>query len=122
MISAVAAVESLVQSGKLRRIAITSAQRFPGLDDVPAVAETLPGFRVDGWLAVVAPAGTPEPVIVRLNHEIDAFIKDPETQQRLRAMGFSTRSAGTPESIKTFIRSEIGAWSALVKELDIQPQ
>jgi len=52
---------------------------------VPAVAETLPGFRVDGWLAVVAPAGT-------------------------------------PDSIKTFIRSEIDTWSALVKELDIQPQ
>jgi tripartite-type tricarboxylate transporter receptor subunit TctC len=122
MISAVAAVEGFVQSGKLRRIAITSAQRFPGLDDLPTVAETLPGFRVDGWLAVVAPAGTPEPIIARLNREIDAFIKEPETQARLRAMGFATRGAGTPDLIKAFIRSEIDAWAALTRELNIQPQ
>ena len=122
MISAVAAVEGFVQSGKVRRIAITSGQRFPGLEDLPTVAETLPGFRVDGWLAVVAPTGTPEPIIARLNHEIDVFIKDPETQQRLRAMGFATKSAGTPESIRSFIRSEIDAWGALAKELNIQPQ
>ena len=122
MISAVAAVEGFVQSGKVRRIAITSGQRFPGLEDLPTVAETLPGFRVDGWLALVAPTGTPEPVVTRLNHEVDVFIKAPETQQRLRAMGFSTKSAGTPESIRAFIRSEIDAWGALVKELNIQPQ
>jgi len=122
MISAVAAVEGAVQSGKLRRLAITSGQRFPGLEELPTVAETLPGYRVDGWLAVVAPTGTPEPIVARLNHEIDVFIKDPETQQRLRVMGFATKSAGTPESIRTFIRSEIDTWGALAKELNIQPQ
>ncbi len=122
MISAVAAVEGFVQSGKVRRIAITSSQRFPGLEDLPTVAETLPDFRVDGWLAVVAPTGTPEPIVARLNREIDIFIKAPETQLRLRAMGFATKSAGTPESIRGFIRSEIDAWGALVKELNIQPQ
>jgi tripartite-type tricarboxylate transporter receptor subunit TctC len=122
MISAVAAVEGFVQSGKLRRLAITSGQRFPGLDDLPAVAETLPGFRVDGWLAVVAPAGTPEPIVARLNKEIDAFIKDPETQKRLLAMGFATKSAGTPASIRAFMASEIDAWHELAKELNIQPQ
>lgn len=122
MISAVAAVEGFIQSGKLRRIAITSSERFPGLEDLPTVAETLPGFRVDGWLAVVAPTGTPEPIIARLNHEIDVFIKDPETQQRLRALGFATKSAGTPDSIRAFIRSEIDAWAAIAKEMNIQPQ
>ena len=122
MISAVAAVQGFVQSGKLRRIAITSGQRFPGLDDLPTVAETLPGFRVDGWLAVVAPAGTPEPIINRLNREIDAFVKEPETQQRLLALGFATKSAGTPTSIGQFMRSEIEAWRVLASELNIQPQ
>jgi tripartite-type tricarboxylate transporter receptor subunit TctC len=122
MISAVAAVQGFVQSGKIRRIAITSGQRFPRLDDVPAVAETLPGFRVDGWLAVVAPAGTPEPIVTRLNQEIDAFVKEPVIQQRLLALGFATKSAGTPESIKAFIRSEIDTWKMLAAELDIQPQ
>jgi tripartite-type tricarboxylate transporter receptor subunit TctC len=122
MISAVAAVQGFVQSGKLRRIAITSGQRFPGLEDLTAVAETLPGFRVDGWLAVVAPAGTPEPIVKRLNHEIDAFVKEPATQQRLLSLGFATKSACTPESIKTFMRSEIDAWKTLASELDIQPQ
>ena len=122
MISAVAAVEGFVRAGKVRRIAITSGQRFAGLEDLPTVAETLPGFRVDGWLAVVAPTGTPDPIVERLNREIDLFIKAPETQQRLRAMGFATKGAGTPNSIRAFIRSEIDAWGALTKELNIQPQ
>lgn len=122
MISSVTPVEGFAQSGKLRRIAITSAQRFPGLEDLPTVAETLPGFRIDGWLAVVAPAGTPEPIVARLNKEIDAFVREPETQKRLTALGFMTQSAGTPESIRTFMRAEIESWRALVKELNIQPQ
>jgi len=122
MISAVAAVQGFAQSGKVRRIAITSAQRFPGLDDVPAVAETLPGFRVDGWLAVVAPAGTPDPIVTRLNREIDAFVKEPAIQQRLLSLGFATKSAGTPESIKAFMKSEIDAWKTMAAELNIEPQ
>lgn len=122
MISAVAAVQGFAQSGKVRRIAITSAQRFPGLEDVPAVAETLPGFRVDGWLAVVAPAGTPDPIVTRLNREIDAFVKEPAIQQRLLVLGFATKSAGTPESIKAFMKSEIDTWKTMAAELNIEPQ
>ena len=106
----------------MRRIAITSAQRFPALDDVPAVAETLPGFRVDGWLAVVAPAGTPDQIVARLNRDIDAFVKEPAIQQRLLALGFATKNAGTPESIKAFMKSEIDAWKTMAAELDLQPQ
>ena len=122
MISSVTPVEGLARSGKLRRLAITSAQRFPGLDDLPTVAETLPGFRIDGWLAVVAPAGTPVTIVARLNKEINAFIDEPETQKRLTALGFMTKSAGTPESVAAFIRSEIVSWRALAKELNITPQ
>jgi tripartite-type tricarboxylate transporter receptor subunit TctC len=122
MISSVAAVQGFAQSGKVRRLAITSAQRFPGLDDVQAVAETIPGFRVDGWLAVVAPAGTPEPIVTRLNREIDAFVKEPAIQQRLLSLGFATKSAGTPESIKAFMKSEIDIWKTMAAELNIEPQ
>ncbi len=122
MISSVTPVEGMARSGKLRRLAITSAQRFPGLDDLPTVAETLPGFRIDGWLAVVAPAGTPAPIVARLNKEINAFIDEPETQKRLTALGFMTKSAGTPDSVAAFIRSEIVSWRALAKELNITPQ
>ena len=64
MISAVAASDAFVKAGKLRRIAISSAKRFPGMDDLPTIGETLPGFVIDGWFAVVAPAGTP-PAIIR---------------------------------------------------------
>ena len=52
-----------VKSGKLRWIAVSSAQRFPGLDDLPTIAETLPGFRIDGWFVVLAPTGTPAPIL-----------------------------------------------------------
>ena len=59
MISSFAAVVGFAQAGKVRRIAISSAQRFPGVDDLPTIGETLPGFEIDGWLTVVAPARTP---------------------------------------------------------------
>jgi tripartite-type tricarboxylate transporter receptor subunit TctC len=89
---------------------------------VPAIAETIPHFRVDGWLAVVAPAGTSEPIVKRLNQEIDAFVKEPAIQQRLLSLGFATKSAGTPESIQAFMRAEIDTWKMLAAELDLQPQ
>jgi tripartite-type tricarboxylate transporter receptor subunit TctC len=122
MISSVTAAQPFVTAGKLRSIAISSDKRFPGLEHLPTIAETLPGFRIDGWFAIVAPAGTPAPIIKRLNQEIDAFLKEPDIAPRLRSFGLSTSGAGTPESTGEFIRSEKNRWSNLVKELGIEAQ
>jgi len=122
MMSSIAAANPFIQAGKIRRIAITSGTRFPGLPDLPSVSETLPGVVMNGWFAVVAPAGMPADIVVRLNREIGEYLKGPEIQQRLLSFGLATDGAGTPESTSQFIRQEQERWRALAKELDIQPQ
>jgi tripartite-type tricarboxylate transporter receptor subunit TctC len=122
MMSSIAAANPFIQAGKIRRIAITSGTRFPGLPDLPSVSETLPGVVMNGWFAVVAPAGMPADIVVRLNRDIGEYLKGPEIQQRLLSFGLATEGAGTPESTSQFIRQEQERWRALAKELDIQPQ
>ncbi len=96
MISAVAPSDAFVKAGKLRRIAISSEKRFPGLEDLPTIGETLPGFVIDGWFAVVAPAGTPAPIIARLNREIAQFLANAEIRQRMIAFGLGPSGPSTP--------------------------
>jgi tripartite-type tricarboxylate transporter receptor subunit TctC len=122
MISSVAAANAVVQAGKVRRVAITSEQRFPGLSDLPALNETVPGVIMNGWFAVVAPAGTPVYIVSRLNREIGEYLKGPEIQKRLLSFGLATEGAGTPESTGQFIQAQQERWRALAKELDIVPQ
>ena len=122
MMSSIAAAQSVVDAGKVRRIAITSTTRFRGLPDLPAVSETLPGVVMDGFFAVVAPAGTPPDIVARLNREIGEYLKGSEIQQRLISFGLATEGAGTPDSTAQFIREEQGRWRAVAKELNIQPQ
>ena len=122
MMSSIAAANPFIKAGKIRRIAITSGTRFPGLPDLPSVSETLPGVVMNGWFAVVAPAGMPADIVVRLNRDIGEYLKGPEIQQRLLSFGLATEGAGTPESTSQFIRQEQERWRALAKELDIQPQ
>jgi tripartite-type tricarboxylate transporter receptor subunit TctC len=122
MMSSVAAAQSVVDAGKVRRIAITSTTRFRGLPDLPAVSETLPGVVMDGFFAVVAPAGTPPDIVARLNREIGEYLKGSEIQQRLISFGLATEGAGTPDSTAQFIREEQRRWRAVAKELNIQPQ
>jgi tripartite-type tricarboxylate transporter receptor subunit TctC len=122
MMSSVAAAQSMVDAGKVRRVAITSTTRFRGLLDLPAINETLPGVVVDGFFAVVAPAGTPPDIVARLNREIGEYLKGSEIQQRLISFGLATEGAGTPDSTAQFIREEQGHWRAVAKELNVQPQ
>jgi tripartite-type tricarboxylate transporter receptor subunit TctC len=122
LVSSIAAARPFVEAGKLRRLAVTSAVRFPGLPDLPALTESVPGVVMNGWFAIMAPTGTPPEAIAKLNREIGEFLKTPEIQQRLLAFGLATGGAGTPESTAQYIRNEQDQWRALAKELDIQPQ
>jgi tripartite-type tricarboxylate transporter receptor subunit TctC len=122
MMSSIAAANPFVQAGKIRRIAVTSATRFPGLPDLPSVSESLPGVVINGWFAVVAPTGTPADIVARLNRAIGEYLEGPDIQQRLLSFGLATNGSGTPESTGQFIRREQERWRALAKELDIQPQ
>jgi tripartite-type tricarboxylate transporter receptor subunit TctC len=122
MMSSIAAAAAVVQGGKVRRLAVTSAKRFVGLPKLPALNETLPGVVVDGWFGVVAPTGTPPDIVARINREIGAFLKGPEIQQRLISFGLATAGAGTPEGTGQVIREMQAHWRALAQELDLKPQ
>jgi tripartite-type tricarboxylate transporter receptor subunit TctC len=122
LISSVAASDAFVQAGKLRRIAISSEKRFPGMEDLPTIGETLPGFVVDGWFAVLAPAGTPAPIVARVNAAIVQFLQGAEVRQRILGFGLAASGASTPESTAEFIRKDQERWRNLAKKLGIEPQ
>jgi tripartite-type tricarboxylate transporter receptor subunit TctC len=122
MMSSIAAANPFVQAGKIRRIAVSSETRFPGLPELASVSETVPGVVVNGWFAVVAPARTPTAIVARANREVAEFLKGAEIQGRLLDFGLATNGAGTPESAGRFIRHEQDQWREFAKELDVQPQ
>ena len=122
MMSSIAAADAVVQSGKVRRLAVTSGKRFPGLPDLPALRETVPGIIMNGFFAIVAPTGTPPEVIAQLNGAIDRYLGGPDVEERLLTLGLSTDGGGTPESTAQAIPKEQGQWRAFGRELNVEPQ
>ncbi len=120
VISSVAA--SAPFSEQLKRLAITSKGRFPGSEQIPPVETLFPGFHLEGFVFLAAPAGVPEPIIKRVNNELGEILKDPEVLKRIELFGYATSGVGTPDSIREQIRSDRELWSRLSKELDIVPQ
>ena len=116
------AVANPARRGQLRAIAVSSARRLPGLEDVPTMAETYPGFVYVGWFALVAPSGTPAEAVRRLNRELDAALSQADIVQKLRAMGIYPDGAGTPEQMDEFLKSERARWSKTVKDIGIEPE
>jgi tripartite-type tricarboxylate transporter receptor subunit TctC len=110
-----------VKADQLRALAVTSTKRLPGYEQVPAVAETFPGFESIGWFAMFAPAGTPRPIIERLNREINAIIATPDVVQRLAELGVYP-DPGTPEALATFVAGQRKQWKQVVDTVGLQPQ
>jgi tripartite-type tricarboxylate transporter receptor subunit TctC len=110
-----------VRAGKLRALGVTTAQRQELLPDVPAVAEFLPGYAANGWYGIVAPKGTPNEAVERLNKTINAALADPTMKQRFVDLG-CTVFAGRPADFEKFIVSETDKWAKVVKFADIKPQ
>jgi len=121
IIISLAAIDNLRRAGKLRVLAVISVKRFPGLPDLPAVAETLPGFNGNGWSTLVA-AGTPVEILRRINQATDQVVREREYTQRLLALGYTIDGAGTLESIAEFHRSEREKWGRVIRELGIKPE
>ena len=112
-------LQAQVQAGKLRAIAVTTPRRFPLLPDLPAIAETYPGFEALAWNGLVVPAGTPSAVVQKINAEVGAILKQPEIVQRMNGFGFDL-VGGTPADFAALIRSEAERWTPVVKKLGIK--
>ena len=114
---------ALAQSkgGQLRAIAVTSDKRNPLAPDWPAISETVPGFDITAWFAVVGPAGIPKPVVDKLNAAIVALLEKPDAKERFAAIGMAPMPL-SPDKLKAFMASEIAKWQRLVKEANVTPE
>lgn len=109
------------KAGKVRPLAVGTARRSPALPDVPTVAEQgYPGFEAALWLGIMAPAGTPRPVIDRLHREIVAIVATPEFRQQMDANGAEPLSSASPEEFTAAVRSEADRYGKLVKAIGIK--
>lgn len=120
MISGMASTLPQVRAGKLVGIVTTGLKRTPATPDIPTIAETFPGFESSSWFGVLAPAGTPKPVVARLNADIHKSLQDANVAKRLAAVGFEI-TYGTPEEFTAYIKSEIKKWAKVVKASGAKP-
>jgi tripartite-type tricarboxylate transporter receptor subunit TctC len=108
-----------VRAGKLRALAVSTAARSAFAPDLPAVAETVPGFDVEVWFGVVAPAGVPREVIGRLNADINAVLALPEVKNRFAEQGVRV-IGGSPESFGAYLQAQTRRWAKVVKDAGLQ--
>lgn len=103
-----------IKTGKLKPLAVTSPERSASTPDIPALAETLPGFNVLSTNGVIAPAATPRPLVSRISADFAVAVRHPDTRKRMAEMGLEPVGS-TPEQYQQFIRSEIEKWAKVVK-------
>ncbi len=103
-----------IKSGKLKALAVTTAKRNATLPDIPAVAETLKGFEIDTWWGLVAPAGTPQDVIAKLNQAFVTALNSHETKTRFASL-MAEPVANTPEQFADFMKKELAKYERVVK-------
>ena len=121
MFATAAAASAQVAGGKLRMLGVTTPRRAPALKDVPAIAETVPGYAVESWYGLFVPAGTPADVVTRLHAAAKKATETPEFRKLLEPEGL-TISAGAPAELDAFVRGETARWSRVVKENNVKAE
>ena len=110
-----------IRAGKLRALAVTGPKRSPALAEVPTISEQgFPGVEATAWYGILAPAGTPKPVVARLHGDLVKVLKQPDVVQKLDGLGFEI-VASTPEQFGAYIRTEIKKWEKVVRASGAKP-
>ena len=122
LVSSITVAKTFIDTGDLRPVAMFSGRRFPTMPDVATVGETIPGASVDGWFVVVAPAGTPAAMVEKLNGAIAGFLKLPNTQERMHAVGLASSGPKTVAETAAFISREQQRWRDIASEIGIEAQ
>jgi len=107
-----------IKSGKLRALGVTTARRSSYLPEVPAIAEVVPGYEVNLWFGVSAPAGTPREVVERWSADVARVVRMPDVKEKFATLGLEV-AASTPEQMTAMIRSEIETWARVVRDAKI---
>ena len=109
-----------IQAGRLRAIAVSTTKRVSSMPNVPTASESgVPGFDAGVWYAMLAPRGTPQPIVARLNEEFRKVLADPGIREFLTKAGVDPEG-GTPEELAKYLRSEITKWARVIKEANIK--
>jgi tripartite-type tricarboxylate transporter receptor subunit TctC len=112
----------LIREGKVKAYGVTSATRVKAMPDLPTIAEAgLPGYAANGWFSVVVRAGTPRPIVDKLNAVLMPYLKRPDVEAKLEAVAIEPRTS-TPDELGHFVVAEIAKWAQVVKDAGIQPQ
>lgn len=120
MIDALGSSGPFIKAGKLRALAVTTAKRSQSIPELPTVAESgLPGYEAMPWLGLVAPAGTPQPVIDRLQREVAEILKEPELRERFKGWGLDI-IGNTPAEFTSFLRRDIDQWARVISNAKIK--
>jgi tripartite-type tricarboxylate transporter receptor subunit TctC len=114
-IDAIASMRGAIDGGQIKPLAVTALKRLDNFPQVPAAAETLPGFQAMGWMALMAPTGTPAPVVKKISDDLRAVLVKPELKQRLADLGTYTRPT-TPEELTAYIREQQTIWRPVIVE------
>jgi tripartite-type tricarboxylate transporter receptor subunit TctC len=110
----------LVKDGRLRALAVTTAQRSPLMPELPTVAESgVPGYELVGWYGFLAPTGTPKEIVAKLNKAFDEALQEKDVKEKLTTMGFQVEG-GAPERLSDLMKSESKKWGQVVKEANIK--
>lgn len=112
------AIQGQVEGGKLRIVAVTSPERFPGMPNVPTIAESGIPYNVTSWYGLALPANTPEPIVQKLNKAVRAALADPQVAEQIKKTGIAAKSS-TPDELEKHVTSEIAKWKKLIADAGI---
>jgi tripartite-type tricarboxylate transporter receptor subunit TctC len=118
-VGSVTGTQTQIAAGKIRAIATGHMKRLRSMPDMPAVAESFPGFWNDGWYGLLAPRGTPRPIIDKLHAEMKRALADADFVKHVEALGM-VPSGSTPQELGEWVRSELARWSKIVRDAGIQ--
>ena len=121
MMDSTAAALGPIVDKRIKALAVTTARRAaPPLDDIPPIADTLPGFDAAGWSGLAAPARTPLEIVARVNKDVKALLKDPEMIRQIEQRA-AMPAPGSPIQFAEFIKKEIDTWGEVVRATDTKP-
>jgi tripartite-type tricarboxylate transporter receptor subunit TctC len=119
--SAIPTLHATLQSGKARPLGVTSREPSKLAPGVPAIAANVPGFDMDGWYGIIAPLGTPNNIVAKLNGAFTQVLKMPDIQERLLGVGAEAPTS-TPSELGVFLKNEIQRWTKVMRDAGIKPQ
>ncbi|OGA03721.1 MAG: hypothetical protein A2W68_14340 [Betaproteobacteria bacterium RIFCSPLOWO2_02_64_14] len=120
-VGSVTGTQPQISAGRIRALATGHLKRLRSMPDLPTVAETVPGFLNDGWYGIFAPAGTPAPIINKLNAEMKRALANSEFTKRIETLGMEP-AGGTPQELREWVRSELARWTKAVRDAGVQVQ